>query len=86
MKGKKCAKQFSQKHTNDSKKNVGKKIVAKNEKKVFYFHTNIVTKNGEKQSAKQFFQKHTNGSGKNVEKIIDAKKREKTFFIFTRIS
>jgi len=69
-----------------SSKNVGKNIVAKKRKYVFYIHTNIVTKIWREKRAKQFFQKHTNGSGKNVGKKIVARKSEKTFFIFTRIS
>ena len=45
----KRVKQFFQKHMISAIKNVGKKIVGKSAKNVFYIHTNIVTKKwGEK--------------------------------------
>ena len=65
MGGKESAKHFFQKHTNSARKNVWKKIAAKNcEKNVFYIHTSILTNKWWKKRAKQYFQKHTNGANK----------------------
>jgi len=63
MGGKKCAKQFFQKHTNSAKKNCWEKNRLNRVRHiVFYIHTNIVFKKGTKKCAKQFFQKHTNSA------------------------
>jgi len=52
-------------------------------KKVFYIHTNIVTK---KKRAKHFFQKHTNSASKKYfEKISSEKSAKKVFYIHTNI-
>ena len=54
--GKKLAKQFSQKHTNDSKKNVGKKSSQKSEKKRFlYRHEYRDKKMGGKKTRERIF-------------------------------
>jgi len=53
--GKKRKKQFVLKHTNSAGKIVGEKSSEKMQKKVFYIHTNIVTKKGGKKRALQFF-------------------------------
>jgi len=63
---------------------VRQKLLEKNlrervQKKVFYIHTNIVTKKGGKKGALQFFYKHTNSASKKVGKKIVGKKCEKKF-------
>jgi len=55
----------------------GKNRRKKERKKLFYFHTNIVTKKWGKKRAKQFIQKPTNSAIKNVGKKIVGKKGEK---------
>ena len=55
-------------------------------KKVFYIHTNIVTKKWGENNARNNFSSNTSiVRAKNVEKKFVAKNCEKTFFIFTRI-
>ena len=55
-------------------------------KKVFYIHTDIVTKKWGKKRTKQFLLKHTNSAAKIVEEKSSGKSAKKKVFIFTRIS
>ena len=58
---KKRAEQFFQKlNEKCGQKMLGKNRRKKLRKKVFYIHTNIVSKKWGKKRSKQFFQKHTN--------------------------
>ena len=85
MRGK-PAKQFFQKQKPivPAKKCWDKNRSKKLRKKVFYIHTNIVTKNGRKKRAKQFLQKSIMGEicwGKNRWKKV----RKHVFYIHTNI-
>jgi len=52
-------------------------------KHFFYKHTNIVTKNGEKNARKNFFQKDTYIARKNDGKKSSEKRAKTHFFINT---
>jgi len=67
-------------------KNVEKKIVGIMGKKVFYIHTDIVTKKWGKKRTKQFVLKHTNSAAKIVGEKSSGKSAKKMFFIIKRIS
>ena len=86
MGGKKRAKQFFQKHSN----NAGKMLEKNRRKKVremyFYIHANIVTKNGVKNARNNFSRNTQIVRSKNVRKKIVEKKCLSRFYIFTRIS
>ena len=60
-------------------KNCRKKL----RKKVFYIHTNIVTKNGGEKRAKQFLQKHTNNARKICWGKKSLEKSSKTRFLYS---
>jgi len=69
-----------------SSKNVGKNIVAKKRKYVFYIHTNIVTKIwGEKKSETIFPETHEWFGQKCWEKNRRKKERKNVFYIHTNI-
>ena len=72
--GKKRAKQFFQKHSNNASKMLGKKSLEKPRKTFFYIHTNIVTKKWGEQNARKIFQKHSNSA---IKKFGEIKRRKK---------
>jgi len=87
MGGEKARNNFSRNTRMMRTKNVAKKILAKNcEKKVFFMHTNMVTKKwGEKTHLTIFPETHQQNERKMLEKNR-RKKFENFFFKSTRIS
>ena len=62
--------------------NVGKKIVKKVRKNVFYIRTNIVPKTGGKKRAKQFFLKRTNSATKKCWEKKPSEKSAKKRYLY----
>jgi len=86
MGGKKRTKQFFQKHTNSACKK-WEKIVGIMGKKVFYIHTDIVTKKWGKKTHETICPETHEWCGKYYwRKIFGKKCKKKGFIIFTRIS
>ena len=88
MGGKKREKNcFPETHVYRKQKNDGKNRLEKVRKHVFYIHTNIVTKNGDKKMHETIFpQTQELCELKILGKKSSVKSAKKTFFIFTRIS
>ena len=84
MGGKKLAKQFFQKNSNNASKKCWEKIVGKKwEKRFFYIHTNIVTTKWGENDWK-FFQKHTNSASKKFWGKNCRKKVQKNVCLYKR--
>ena len=88
MGGKKCAKQFFQKHTNSAKKNCWEKIVGKKcEERFLYSHEYRDQKmRGIKREKKILPETHVYREQKTMEKNRTQKAQIHVFFINTRIS